>query len=82
MVQEATSCQLEREGGWKKKSSTAVHCQVILTQLSSDNAIPTAENCPNPATRRLQKAKIKKAANKIIKQLYLEDANAKVSRRI
>ena len=45
VVQEATSCQLEREGGWKKKSSTAVHCQAILTQLSSDNAIPTAENC-------------------------------------
>ena len=33
-------------------------------------------------SRRLQKAKIKKAANNIIKQLYLEDANAKVSRRI
>ena len=46
VVQEATSCQLEREGGWKKKSSTAVHCQAILTQLSSDNAsqVPTTHS--------------------------------------
>ena len=80
VVKEATSCQLEREGGWKRKSSTAVQCQAMLSQLSNDMAIPTAENCPNPVTRRLQKAKVMKAANNIIKQLYFEDANAKADK--
>ena len=39
--------------------------------------IPTPENCPNVAARRLETSKVKKAGKTIIKEVYLEKANAK-----
>ena len=77
MVKEATHCQLEREGAWKRKSSTAVQCQSIFTKISHKMTIPTPENCPNGAARRLETAKVKKAGKAIINQVYLDDAKAK-----
>ena len=40
VVRQTVACQLEREGAWVKKSSTAVECQEILEKLSETNSIP------------------------------------------
>ena len=77
LVKEALSKQLEREGGWKRKSSTAVQCQNIISRLSENIAIPTPEYCPNPITRRLQTAKVKKAGKEAVRKSYLEEAKDK-----
>ena len=34
VVKEAVNCQLEREGAWTRKSSTAAKCQTIFNQIS------------------------------------------------
>ena len=77
VVKEATSCQLVREGAWKKKSSTAVQCQTMLTEISQKMVIPTPGNCPDRAARRLEITKVKKAGKALIKEVYLEDAKTK-----
>ena len=71
------NCQLEREGAWKRKSSTAVQCQAILNQISQTTAIPSKESCPNVYTRRLQTKKVKAVGKKLISESFAEQANSK-----
>ena len=40
LVREANACQLEREGAWTKKSSTAVECHQLYQQLKEKHFIP------------------------------------------
>ena len=62
LVREASACQLEREGAWSKKSSTAVECHQLYQQLQENNVIPTPENCQHPeAALRLAIPELKKA---------------------
>ena len=77
VVKEAVNCQLEREGAWKRKSSTAVQCQAILNQISQTTAIPSKESCPNVYTRRLQTKKVKAVGKKLISESFAEQANSK-----
>ena len=62
MVREAVGCQLEREGAWTKKSSTAVECQEMFNKLSESNSIPSPGNIPHQeATRRMEVKRLKKS---------------------
>ena len=55
VVKEAMSCQLEREGAWKKKSSTAMECQQIFERISTNHSIPSKENTVNfESAKRLE----------------------------
>ena len=77
VVKEAVNCQLEREGAWKKKSSTAAKCQTIFNQISQTTAIPFKESCPNVHTRRLQTKKVKAVGKNLTSEIFAEQANAK-----
>ena len=75
VVKEATACQLEREGAWSRKSSTAVECHQLYQQLSEKHTIPSAENCQNyEAALRHQVPKLKKAGKTLVKEKYLSRA--------
>ena len=80
VVKEAVTCQLEREGAWKKKSSTAVQCQAIFDQIAQTTAIPFQENCPNAHTKRLQTKKVKAVGKKLITEMIGEESNAKADK--
>ena len=77
VVKGAVNCQLEREGAWKRKSSTAAKCQTIFNQISQTTAIPFKESCPNVHTRRLQTKKVKAVGKKLTSEIFVEQANAK-----
>jgi hypothetical protein len=78
VVKEAVDCQLQREGAWKKKSSTAMECQEIFESISNTNVIPTRENCDNYiSSKRMEMARLKKAAKAVIASRYLEQTNNK-----
>ena len=80
VVKEAVTCQLEREGAWKKKSSTAVQCQTILDQIAQTTAIPFQESCPNAHTKRLQTKKVKAVCKKLITEIISEQSNEKADK--
>ena len=81
VVKEALECQLSREGKWKKKSSTAVQCQEIFEQLQDECNIPTPENTYLFETIiRKELPKIKKVAQKKIKDKRLTEAKASSSK--
>ena len=56
-----------------------MQCQNIISRLSENIAIPTPEYCPNPITRRLQTAKVKKAGKEAVRKSYLEEAKDKAN---
>ena len=73
VVKEALDCQLQREGSWKKKSSTAMECQDVFEKLSTTHVIPTKENCANSnASQRMELRKLKKAGQAVIASKYKE----------
>ena len=67
------ACQLEREGAWAKKSSTAFECQEIFENLGETNSIPMPENS-SAATRRMELQRLKKAGKSIVAEKYKERA--------
>ena len=59
VVKETVNCQLQREGAWKKKSSTAMEYQEIFESISNTHVIPTRENCDNYiSSMRMEMARI------------------------
>ena len=71
VVREAVACQLEREGAWTKKSSTAVECQEMFEKLSESNPIATPGNLPNQeATRRMEVKRLKKSGKSLVAEKY------------
>ena len=80
VVREALVCQLEREGAWTKKSSTAVECQEMFEKVSETHSITTLENCLG-ATKRLKIRRLKKAGKSLVAEQYKERAN-EASRRM
>ena len=74
VVREAVACQLEREGAWTNKYSTAVECQELFDKLSDTNYIPIPGNCQR-ATRRLEVQRLKRAGKSLIAEKYKEKAN-------
>ena len=75
------ACQLEREGAWTKKSSTAVECHQLYQKLQENNVIPTPENCQHPdAALRQAIPKLKKAGKALVKDKFLEKANKSAER--
>ena len=80
VVKEALSCQLQREGAWKRKSSTAMECQNIFEKLSETNFIATKENCENTnVSQRMAIQKLKKAGKAMVASQYKEKASVKAS---
>jgi hypothetical protein len=78
IVKEAVDCQLQCEGVWTKKSSTAMKCQEIFESINTTHAIPARENCDNYiGTKRMEIARFKKAAKAVIASRYLEQTNNK-----
>ena len=81
LVKEATACQLEREGAWTKKSSTAVECHQLFQQLKENHFIPTPENCQHyDAALRLEIPKLKKAGKALVKEKYHKKAQQAAER--
>ena len=74
VVREALVCQLEREGAWTKKSSTAVECQEMLEKLSETHSITTLDNCLG-ATKMQKIYRLKKAGKSLVAEQYKERAN-------
>ena len=74
VVRQTVACQLEREGAWVKKSSTAVECQEIFEKLSETKSIPMPGKC-SAATRRMELQRLKKAGKSIVAEKYKERAS-------
>ena len=78
VVKEAISCQLQREGAWKKKSSTALECLGIFEKIGTDISIPTTENCDDfNAAKRLTMKNLKKAGKAEVANKYKQKARVK-----
>ena len=81
LVREANACQLEREGAWTKKSSTAVECHQLYQQLKEKHFIPTPENCHHyDAALRLEIPKLKKGGKVLGKEKFLKKARQAAER--
>ena len=75
-VKEALACAEEREGRWVQKSSTITQCKEIFEQLREECFIPTTENTYNYSTAcRIERPKLKKAANKIVSEQFITRAD-------
>ena len=81
LAREASACQLEREGAWTKKSSTAAECHQLYRLLKEKHFIPTPENCQNyDAALRLEVPKLKKAGKALVKEKYHKRAQQAAER--
>ena len=76
-VKLAIESSIYREKQWLKKSSTVVKCRELFEKLSETEHIPTVDNCPNVAMSTLiEVPKLKRAANKLIAEDYINYWNA------
>ena len=83
VVKAAQVNQLDREGQWTRKSSTAVQCQEILDSIQEECFIPNEHNTYNLETAiRLELPKIKTAAKNKIKEHVLNKAKEASSKLV
>ena len=82
-TKEALRCAVEREGRWKNKSSTVMHCHTIMEEMGreEDCFIPTPDNCATfQATIRVERPKILKAAKAKVVDIYKQKAHEGASK--
>ena len=72
-VKLAIESSIYRESQWTRKSSTITKCKEVLEKLAETEHIPTAANCPNVVcSTMVEVPKLKKAANEVITNSYLD----------
>ena len=80
-TKEALRCAEEREGQWKRKSSTLMECKEIFQEMKEGDecSIPTPDNCSNfRVTARIEKPKIMKVAKDKVSQIFAKRSSKAV----